>query len=158
MEAPVGSVRELPLETEQEVGSSRFSPSVKLLAVGAVILLSVTYLVYVNLKSTAAYYLTVPELLARAQAAGSVDRVRVAGWVVDGTVVRSAGGDLRFVIEEEGARIPVVYRGIVPDIFAPGIQVVVEGDFRDGTFQAKTLLAKCPSKFESGVPGQPQQN
>ncbi len=158
MEAPAGSVRGLPPEAEQEVGSGRFNPGIKLLAVGAVILLSVAYLVYVNLQSTVAYYLTVPELLARAQGAGGVDRVRVAGWVVDGTVERPAGGGLRFVIEEEGARIPVVYRGVVPDIFAPGIQVVVEGDFRDGTFQAKTLLAKCPSKFESGVPGQPQQN
>jgi cytochrome c-type biogenesis protein CcmE len=154
MEAPAGSVRGLPPEAEQEAEPGRFGPSLKLLAVGAVILLSVAYLVYINLGSAVAYYLTVPELLARAQAAGGVDRVRVAGWVVDGTIERSAGGGLKFVIEEEGARIPVVYRGVVPDIFAPGIQVVVEGDFRDGTFQAKTLLAKCPSKFESQLPAQ----
>ncbi len=157
MEAPAGSVRPLP-DAEPEPGPGRFSPNLKLLGVGGVILLSVAYLVYINLGATAAYYLTVPELLSRAGAAGTVDRVRVAGWVVDGTIERSAGGGLRFVIEEEGARIPVVYRGVVPDIFAPGIQVVVEGDFRDGTFQAKTLLAKCPSRFEGGLPSQPQPN
>jgi|GEM_PF-176858 cytochrome c-type biogenesis protein CcmE len=158
MEAPAGSVRPLPPDAEPEAGPGRFSPNLKLLSVGGVILLSVAYLVYINLGSTAAYYLTVPELLSRAQAAGAVDRVRVAGWVVDGTVERPAGGGLKFVIEEEGARIPVVYRGVVPDIFGPGIQVVVEGDFRDGTFQAKTLLAKCPSKFESQLPAPAQQN
>jgi cytochrome c-type biogenesis protein CcmE len=46
--------------------------------------------------------------------------------------------------------LPVVYKGIVPDIFAPGIQVVVEGRLNgSGTMEATTLLAKCPSRFTS---------
>jgi hypothetical protein len=47
------------------------------------------------------------------------------------------------------ASIPVVYAGTVPDIFREGIQVVVEGKMgSDGTFEAETLLAKCPSKYQ----------
>ena len=42
----------------------------------------------------------------------------------------------------------VDYRGTLPDIFKPGIQVVVEGRTGgDGVFHARTLLAKCPSRF-----------
>ena len=48
-----------------------------------------------------------------------------------------------------GATIPVSYAGTVPDIFREGIQVVVEGRIDEaGTFQAETLLAKCPSKYQ----------
>ena len=46
--------------------------------------------------------------------------------------------------------MPVDYRGALPDIFRPGIQVVVEGRFqRDGVFHADQLLAKCPSRFQA---------
>ena len=53
---------------------------------------------------------------------------------------------------DDGGTLPVVYKGLVPDIFAPGIQVVVEGHYVNGVFEASTLLAKCPSKFTSQIP------
>jgi cytochrome c-type biogenesis protein CcmE len=44
----------------------------------------------------------------------------------------------------------VVYRGIAPDTFTDGVDVVVEGRVgQDGTFHATTLLAKCASRYES---------
>ena len=61
---------------------------------------------------------------------------------------------IRFVISDGGHSLPVVYSGIVPDIFRPGITVVVEGHYTgQGPFQAQTLLAKCPSKFQAATPG-----
>jgi cytochrome c-type biogenesis protein CcmE len=57
------------------------------------------------------------------------------------------------ISDSNGQSLPVVYSGIVPDIFAPGIQVVVEGHYTgQGPFQAQTLLAKCPSKFTAATP------
>ena len=44
------------------------------------------------------------------------------------------------------------YGGVVPDVFKPGIQVVVEGHLTNGLFKASSLLAKCPSKFQSATP------
>ena len=42
------------------------------------------------------------------------------------------------------------YHGIVPDTFVDNADVVVEGRLAgDGTFEAHTLLAKCPSKYEA---------
>ena len=43
----------------------------------------------------------------------------------------------------------MVYRGIAPDTFTDGVDVVVEGRMgQDGTFHATTLLAKCASRYE----------
>lgn len=49
-----------------------------------------------------------------------------------------------------GARqLRVAYRGVVPDVFSHDVDVVVEGTLTSGgVFEATTLLAKCPSKFE----------
>ena len=51
-------------------------------------------------------------------------------------------------MKDATAAIPVEYTGTLPDIFRPGITVVVEGRLgADGVFHARTLLAKCPSRF-----------
>ena len=43
-----------------------------------------------------------------------------------------------------------MYRGITPDTFTDGVDVVVEGRLgRDNTFRATTLLAKCASRYEN---------
>ena len=48
------------------------------------------------------------------------------------------------------ASMPVEYSGALPDIFQPGITVVAEGRLGgDGVFHARTLLAKCPSRFST---------
>ncbi|MFM7140653.1 MAG: cytochrome c maturation protein CcmE [Alphaproteobacteria bacterium] len=47
------------------------------------------------------------------------------------------------------ARLPVSYNGILPDMFADGRDVIVEGRVVDGVFHAKSLLTTCPSKYEA---------
>lgn len=148
--------------------SARSRPRIGRLAIGVVLVGSALgFLVYKATGDNLTYYRTVDELLA---ADGTSDeKIRISGDVVEGTIVRSdETRELRFEIEsttpdEAGAppttprRIPVVYTGTVPDIFRGGIQVVIEGSVDDGgTFQAETLLAKCPSKYqEEGDLGEP---
>jgi cytochrome c-type biogenesis protein CcmE len=120
-----------------------------------VVVAAIGYLIYTGFQSTSVYYLTVSELKARSVAPVglSLGDVRVAGIVQEGSVQRSASDStVRFVVADDGGSLPVVYKGMVPDIFGPGIQVVVEGRYVDGTFQATNLLAKCPSKFTAEVP------
>lgn len=122
----------------------------KLVVVGAVVFLAVVYLVYTATQAGAVYYLTVSELKQRGPS--TWQQVRVSGDVVDGTIQRD-GTTVRFVVKDAGGQLPVVYQGVVPDIFGPNIQVVVEGKYgADGVFHASTLLAKCPSRFESATP------
>ncbi len=124
------------------------------LAVGIALVASATgFLVYKATGDNLTYYREVDELLA---APGpTVEKLRISGDVVAGTVERDeTTRELLFSIEGTGAaggaRVPVVYEGTVPDIFRPGIQVVVEGRMDEsGTFRAETLLAKCPSKYQA---------
>jgi cytochrome c-type biogenesis protein CcmE len=112
----------------------------------AVVAACVGYLVYSASGGSAEYYLTVSELQAHA-ASGDV---RVAG-VVQNDVLRTDGGlHVTFTEKDSTASVPVDYSGSLPDIFKPGITVVAEGTLgSDGVFHARTLLAKCPSRFST---------
>ncbi len=114
-----------------------------------VIALTVGYLVYGGVKDTMVYYLTVQEL--RAQVPTVYDsRVRVSGTVVPGTIVQENDGSLEFQITDGAETIDVQYEGIIPDIFADDVEAVVEGKYtKNDVFEADTLLAKCPTKYES---------
>ncbi len=119
---------------------------------GLVILGAVLYLVYANTQANAVYYMTVNEL--KSCTTCTTQSVRVAGVVQAGSVVRDDSKQLvNFAITAGGQSLSVIYSGIIPDIFRPGIQVVVEGHYTgQGLFQAQTLLAKCPSKFVTATP------
>jgi cytochrome c-type biogenesis protein CcmE len=120
---------------------------------GLAILGAVIYLIYANTQANAAFYLTVSELKSCTTCAAQ--SIRVAGVVQAGSVVNNEQNQqISFVIADSGQSLPVVYSGIVPDIFGPGITVVVEGHYTGtGPFQAQTLLTKCPSKFQAATPG-----
>lgn len=118
---------------------------------GIAIAAAVIYLVVANTGATAEYYMTVGELHACTTC--SARAVRVAGVVKAGSVTRNPQTQVvHFTVTDSTSSMPVVYSGVVPDIFRPGIQVVVEGHMVNGTFQANNLLAKCPSKFQSATP------
>jgi len=110
----------------------------------AVVVACVGYLIYTASGGSAEYYLTVSELHAQ-QPAGDV---RVAGVVQDDVVKTDGGLHVTFTEKDGTAAMPVEYTGTLPDIFRPGITVVAEGRMgADGVFHARTLLAKCPSRF-----------
>ena len=112
----------------------------------AVVAACVGYLIYSASGGSSEYYLTVAELRSHPQAGD----VRVAG-VVQNDVVKSDGGlRVTFTEKDATASMPVAYEGSLPDIFQPGITVVAEGKLgTDGVFHARTLLAKCPSRFST---------
>jgi len=115
---------------------------------GAVLLLVIGFLAYRGFAGSAAYYYTVGELLSQGNAlSGKV--LRVNGQVLAGSVEQKPGNlDLKFTVTQSGQNLPVTYRGVVPDTFKPGGDIVVEGSLApDGTFVAKTLMPKCPSKY-----------
>jgi len=112
----------------------------------AIVAACVGYLIYTASGGTSEYYVTVSELRTHTQAGD----VRVAG-VVENDVVKSDGGlKVSFTESDRTASVLVDYSGTLPDIFKPGITVVAEGRLgADGIFHARTLLAKCPSRFST---------
>ncbi|HEX6548467.1 MAG TPA: cytochrome c maturation protein CcmE, partial [Candidatus Dormibacteraeota bacterium] len=115
---------------------------------GLVVAACTAYLVYSATATSAEYYQTIPEVRAHP----AQGEVRVLGTVAD-DVERLPGDEVRFTATDHGQSLPVEYTGALPDIFKPGIQVVVEGSQgKDGVFHARTLLAKCPSRFTAASP------
>ena len=151
------------MNTEQTTTPAGRRPKIGRLAIGiALVAAALSYLVYAGTKDNLVYYYEIDEVQA---AAAKMDgKIRISGDVVEGSIAKNEESrEIRFAIRgakedaaEEAANapadaetIPVVYAGTVPDIFREGIQVVVEGRLRpDGTFEAETLLAKCPSKYQ----------
>lgn len=121
----------------------------KILIAVAVFVLVGGYLAYSGARSSMSYYLTVGELLEQAPSIGAAD-VRLSGRVAAaGVNWDQVAGTLAFVVTDGTRRLPVRYRGVVPDAFKPGADVVVEGRYDGASFTAVRLFAKCPSKFEA---------
>jgi cytochrome c-type biogenesis protein CcmE len=123
---------------------------------GLAIVAAVVYLVIANTGTSAEYYMTIHELQTCSACSGQ--SVRVAGFVSKGGVAQVNGGQaVSFEIADSATsatqQMAVLYNGVVPDTVRAGTQVVVEGHYVKGTFQATTLLAKCPSKFQAATPG-----
>ncbi|MBI4317050.1 MAG: cytochrome c maturation protein CcmE [Chloroflexi bacterium] len=115
---------------------------------GAIVLLAIGYLMYSSLIGSTVYYLTPTELKGQVTTV-SGQNVRLGGNVVDSTIKYDPKSMvLNFDISDEKTTIPVAYKGVVPDAFKQGVEVVVEGKLTSqGVFEATTLLAKCPSKY-----------
>ena len=128
-------------------------PRTKFLIGAGMVLAAAGYLMASSIKTTGVYYFTPSELSARLAADSSMRNVglKLGARVVPGSIKRAAGGrEYAFVVTDGAQSYPVVYRGIAPDTFTDGVDVVVEGRMGpDGTFHATTLLAKCASRYEN---------
>lgn len=122
---------------------------------GLVLLAALGFLIYSAIASNSEYYLTVSEVYALdAQALQSP--IKVGGKVAEGSIVWDRGSNsVRFsILDDKGKTMPISYKGVVPDSFQPGADVIVEGKLQQGgDFAATSLLAKCASKYEPQLPG-----
>jgi len=126
--------------------------SKKFIIGGFIILAAVGLLVASNLQSTSVFYLTVSEAKTQLRAGGD-QIVRINGVADQSTVKWDAKNlNLSFDIVEGNNRLPIVYHGVMPDTFNQSESVVVEGSLaKNGVFEARTLLVKCPSRYEPVV-------
>ena len=99
------------------------------------------------LRNQASYFYLPAEMIARPPETGRA--VRLGGMVEAGSLTTAADGvTIHFIVGDGQARVPVVFRGIVPDLFKEGSGVVAEGQRGlDGTFAAANLLAKHDEKY-----------
>lgn len=74
---------------------------------------------------------------------------RIGGMVQTGSVQRQPDGvTVRFVVTDTAKSIPVVFIGILPDLFKEGKGVVAQGKLEtDGTFRASEVLAKHDENY-----------
>jgi len=74
---------------------------------------------------------------------------RIGGMVEDGSLVRENDGlTVRFIVTDTAKRVPVTYKGILPDLFKEGKGAVAQGKLdADGTFVASEVLAKHDENY-----------
>lgn len=77
------------------------------------------------------------------------ERFRLGGMVTEGSLHRVPGSlEVHFVVTDFAHQVPVVYTGVLPDLFREGAGVVAHGRLRaDGTFVADDVLAKHDEKY-----------
>jgi cytochrome c-type biogenesis protein CcmE len=98
-------------------------------------------LVLFALSGTITYFKTPSDLAENPVPAGQ--RFRLGGLVAKGSVKRGQSLDVEFRVTDTIRTVPVVYRGVLPDLFREGQGVVTEGRLDEqGRFRADTVLAK----------------
>ncbi|MBW3612842.1 MAG: cytochrome c maturation protein CcmE [Chloroflexi bacterium] len=132
-----------------------------LVLVGVVVLV-VAWLAFSSVGNALVYYQEPHELLARGDAAVG-ETVRLGGQVEPGSVEREAAGEayeLRFVVTDGHASIPVVTANAPTASFREGTGAVVEGALgADGVFVATQVIVKHDENYEAPAPGtQPSDN
>ena len=100
------------------------------------------------LRNQANYFYLPEEMAAEPPAVGQP--VRLGGMVREGSIETQPDGiTVNFVVTgNEASAIPVIYSGILPDLFVENSGVVAEGSLQaDGTFLATNLLAKHDENY-----------
>ena len=67
---------------------------------------------------------------------------RIGGLVEQGTLLRGQGHEIRFSVTDGGASVPVVFVGVLPDLFDENQGMVGTGRYVNGVFEASEILAK----------------
>ena len=103
-------------------------------------------LVVLALQRNVAYLYTPSEVLGGAageSVASGQARFRLGGMVAEGSFERPSGSlESRFLVSDGDAALPVLYTGLLPDLFRENQAVVATGRMRDGVFMAEEVLAK----------------
>lgn len=118
--------------------------AVGLAAVGVAAAAALTLRAY---QENMMFYVEIPEVLA-----GDVpaDRnFRVGGLVMEDSIRQEPGElEIRFTLTDYANQLPVVYNGVLPDLFREGQGIIAHGRLNEeGTFVADTVLAKHDENY-----------
>ena len=112
-----------------------------LLGVGGVAVAAAAALVLTAFEDNIVFFHSPTELSERNFAPSQ--RLRIGGLVEAGSVAKAADGvSVSFTVTDTAKSVPVTFKGILPDLFREGQDIVAEGHLREGVFVATDVLAK----------------
>jgi len=123
----------------------------RVILVGMVLLLALSYLAFTAFPGTLRYYMTVEELVARQQEMDG-KKVRVVGMLLSDSFKRELGTtNARFILTDGNENLDATYTGVLPDLFFnPHSEIILEGAFGpEGLFLGDAVIVKCPSKYQA---------
>jgi cytochrome c-type biogenesis protein CcmE len=98
------------------------------------------------LSDSIVFFYSASEVVEKALRPGA--RLRVGGLVKSGSVVKSAGETVAFVVTDGANNVSVSYQGLLPDLFREGQGVVAEGVLAaPDQLRADTILAKHDERY-----------
>ena len=110
------------------------------------------YLVASAFRNNLVFFFSPTDVAAKKAPVGRT--FRIGGLVQEGTLKRE-GLNVQFIVTDTAASIPVVYNGILPDLFKEGRGCVAQGKLTaDGVFQADQVLAKHDENYMPPEAGQ----
>ena len=117
------------------------------IGLGVVVLGVAAALVLNVFRSNLVFFFTPTQVAAREAPQGRP--FRIGGLVESGSLKRIPNSvDVSFVVTDTAQRVPVVYSGLLPDLFKEGKGVVAQGSLGpDGTFHATEVLAKHDENY-----------
>jgi cytochrome c-type biogenesis protein CcmE len=112
------------------------------------------YLVANAFRNNLVFFFSPTQVAAKEAPVGRT--FRIGGLVQEGTLKRDNDGlTVRFTVTDTAANVPVVYKGILPDLFKEGRGCVAQGRIgADGVFQADQVLAKHDENYMPPEAGQ----
>jgi cytochrome c-type biogenesis protein CcmE len=117
---------------------------------GVVVAGALGFLLLRGLGDATLYFRTADEAVAQRQSLGD-RRFRIEGDVVAGTVAQS-GDAVTFRIASKGVEVPVTHHGDPPELFKPGIPVVLEGHFQGDGFASDRIMVKHSESYIADHP------
>jgi len=117
---------------------------------GAVVLAALGFLIFQGLGNATLYFRTADEAVAQKSQLGD-RRFRIEGDVVDGSV-HQVGNDVSFTLVSKSVEVPVRHIGDPPELFRPGIPVVLEGRFQGDVFSSDRILVKHSETYVAQNP------
>lgn len=123
----------------------------KYVIAGGVIFFVFAGLLYRGLNRSMMAYVNVSEI-HEATRVFPEGTAQITGIVRPGSIHQDGGPQrITFILQDINKpthNIPVVYNGVLPDNFKPGLQVVVRGTIQENKLiVAQHILTKCPSKY-----------
>lgn len=120
---------------------------------GAVILLALGFLVVQTLGEATVYFKTADEAVAEKDGLGD-RRFRIEGLVVAGSVRPAPSGEgVDFEIRgQRGTTVDVIHRGDPPELFQPGIPVVLEGRWSGDQYASDRIMVKHTNEYKAENP------
>ena len=121
----------------------------------AVVVAAVGFLMWQGLGNATVYFYTADEAVEEKADLGT-RRFRIEGAVVPGSVEERSGGPAEHVVEFEiisaGVKVPVRHIGNPPELFQPGIPVVLEGNWDGDVYASDRIMVKHTTEYKAENP------
>lgn len=113
---------------------------VQVIALAAVALVISTSLIGYAMRDGINFFRSPSQIVEQPPAPN--ETFRIGGLVEEGSLIRGDGHEIRFNVTDGGASVPVIFAGVLPDLFEENQGMVGTGSYVDGVFRASEILAK----------------